>query len=346
VETRDIVISAFAQSAKRIPLDDGTKLSLQGFSQPIDVFTEPPIVLAVDASTEGEEVFYDKAFGRELAKYRDADGSILRRFIASHLVGVKVRRIALVGFSAGGVFVKGVLASPDAAMVDTAIFLDAIHLSKSWDNKVLPESVGPLVNYGVRSALAEGEWDGPLMVQAHTEIATPHPSVTATVESAAAITAGVFANSPASARSGYNPELLLAGPPPPGVTLGPSTGLPAPAKHWAEVPPPLMKARGNYYAMNFGGTYGADHAFIAWFVQRGIWRAMLAPRWNEGLDCKPPKPASGLGQAFCGPGGIVVPDGTFPTPVGPNWPAALLGLVVGATVGFVGGGMLKRRRLA
>jgi hypothetical protein len=340
-ETRDVVISAFAQSAKKLTLDDGSKLSLQGFSQPLDAFTEPPIVLAVDASTQGEEVFYDKAFSRELAKYRDADGSILRRFIASHLVGVKVRRIALVGFSAGGVFVKGVLASSDAKFVDAAIFLDAVHLSKAWDGKILPESLGPMVNYGVRAASAAEEWDGPLMVQAHTQIATPHESVSSTSESAKAISAQVAANAPGSARAGYNPELLLAGPPPPGVTLGPTTGLPPPAKHFEAIPPPAIKALGNYYALNFGGTYGADHAFIAWFVQRGVWKAMLAPRWNEGLDCKPP--TSGLGQSFCGPGGIVVPDGMFPTPAGPNWPSALAGLALGVGMGFLGGRALRRR---
>lgn len=338
-ESRDVVISAFAQSAKRLTLDDGTKLSLQGFSQPLEAFTEEPVVLSVDATTQEGEVFYDKAFGRELARYRDGDGSILRKFLANRLIGVKPRRIALVGFSAGGGFVKGILASPDAKFIDTALFLDAVHLSLSWDGKVLPEALGPLVNYGVRAASAQEEWDGPMMIQAHTSIATPHPSVTSTTGSAQAITAQVAANAPGAVKSGYNPDLLLAGPPPPGITLGPTTGLPLPAKHFSAVPPPTFKGLGNYYTMDFGGTYGADHAFIAWFVQRNIWRAMLAPRWNQGLDCKPPA----MGQSFCGPGGIVVPDGTFPTPDGPRWPAALAGLAAGVTLGYLAGGVVRRR---
>lgn len=344
-EGRDVIVSAFAQSAKRLTLDDGSKLSLQGFSQPLDAFVEPPIVVAVDATTQGDEVFYDKAFGRALAKYRGPDGSILPKLLASHLTGVKVRRVALVGFSAGGVFVKGVLGSPDANNVDAAIFLDAIHLSKSWDGKVLAEGLGPLVNYGVRAATAEGEWGGPLMVQAHTHIATPHPSVTSTSESAAAITAQVAANAPNAAKSGYNPDLLLAGPPPPGVTLGPSTGLPQPSKHFEAIPTPGVKALGNYYALDFGGTYGADHALIAWFVQRGIFLAMLAPRWNEGLgpECQPPGPTSGLGQTFCGPGGVIVPEGAYPTPAS-NWPAALAGLAFGTAVGFFAARRLAPRR--
>lgn len=341
MEQRDVIISAFAQSAKKLTLGDGSKVYLKDFSQPLDVFTEPPVVLAVDATTEGDEVFYDKAFGRELSKYRDADGSILKRFIASHLVNVKVRRIAIIGFSAGGVFVKGVLAGPDAAYVDAAIFLDAVHLGRPYAGAPpLAEAVGPLANFGVKAALAETEWAGPMMVQAHTEIATPHPSVTSTSESALAITKAVTANAPGAVRAGFTSQ-LTEGPPPPSVSLGPSVGLPPPEKLFAAFPEPSGKAIGNYYALNFGGKYGADHAFIAWFVQRGIFRAMLAPRWNEGLDCKP---TSGLGQTFCGPGGVVVPDGMFVTPPGPNWPAALAGLAMGTLTGFLAGRSLRRRR--
>lgn len=339
-ESRDIIISAFASTGKHVTLADGTKLALQTFSQPLDVFTEAPILLGVDASLEPGEVFYDKAFSRELARYRDATGAILPGFLRTHLAGVKVRRIALIGFSAGGGFVRGVLGSPDAAYIDTAIFLDAIHISRAYEGgPPLPQSLSPVVNFGVRAASAPGEWQGPMMVQAHTHIATPHPSVLSTSESAAAISAAVLPNAPGAPRAGYDPGLLLGGPPPPAISLGPSTGFPPPEKVFEQMVQPTGPAVGNYYVMDFGGTVAADHGFMAWFVQPGIWRGLLAPRWNAGLDCAP---AGGLGQEFCGPGGVIVPDGVYTVPEGANWPAALAGLALGTAIGFAAGKAVGR----
>jgi hypothetical protein len=333
-EPRDVIISSFASSGKKLKIGD-EKVDLQTFSQPLDVFTDEPILLHVDATTQGGEIFYDKAFAREVQRYRDEEGYILRRFLRSHLADVKVRRICCIGFSAGGTFVKAVLNGPDAQYVDSAIFLDAIHLGRPYAGAPpVPESLAGLVKYGVRAASAPGEWDGPMMVQAHTSIATPHESVTSTTESAAAITAQVAANSPGAVRTGYDPALLLAPPPPPAIELGPNVGLPKPSKVFDSVPVPTGVSRGNYRVFNFGGTYGADHAFIAWFVQRNIFKAFLAPRWNEGMNCKP---TDGLGQEFCGPGGIIVPDGTYEVPGGANWPAALAGLAVGVGLGLWAG---------
>lgn len=332
---RDVIISAFASSARTVKLADGEKLDLKDFSQPLGLFTEEPILLDVPATPKAGEGFYDKAFSREISRYRDQDGSVLKRFLATRLVDVEVRRIALVGFSAGGTWLKGVLNGPDAAFVDSAIFLDAIHIARIPGGDVIGSSAAPLVNYGVRSAQAQGEWDGPMMVQAHTSIATPHPSVTSTTQSAEALTARILPNAPNAVKTGYDPDLLLGGPPPPAVSLGPSTGLPPPEKVFGGVPTPGYLGRGNYRVFDFGGTVGADHAFVTWFVQPGIWRALLAPRWNAGLSC--PKPTEGLGQEFCGPGGIVVPKGTYPTPGPPNWPAAVAGLATGFAVGALAG---------
>jgi hypothetical protein len=335
-DARDVIVTAFAQSGKTLRLADGSKINLKDFSEPLDIFTEKPIVLAVDATTQGDEVFYDKAFGRELERYRDQNGSILTRFLASHLAEVKVRRLGIIGFSAGGVFVKGILSSQDAAFIDSAIFLDAVHLGRPYAKAPpLAQAVAPLANFGVRAALAPDPWQGPLMIQAHTHIASPAPdSVTSTSESAAAITAVVKANAPGASRFGFNPDLFFEGPPPPAVTLGPETGLPPPAKTFSAIPDPAGTGIGNYYTLDFGGTVGADHAFIAWFVQRAIFKAFLGPRWNEGLDCKPSS-AGALGQGFCGPGGVIVPEGVFQVPGGPNWQAALAGLVVGVGLGYV-----------
>lgn len=214
--------------------------------------------------------------------------------------------------------------------------LDGLHLQKAWEGapEFVSQSIGPWTAFGVRAARAENEGDGPMLVNAHTHIARPAATVGSTAESAAALTSQVLANAPGAGRTGYDPELLLGGPPPPAVTLG-GGNLPLPAVTYDQISPPRGVGVGNYHSLDFGGRFAADHAFVAWFVQRGLWRAFLATRWNAGLDCKPPA-VSGLGQTFCGPQGIVVPEGVFPIPALPGWAYAAAGLGIGLTIGYLG----------
>lgn len=326
---RDVIVSAFATPPGSIEVG-ASQYSKREIAQPLDAFVEEPVLVQVDATRMGNEGFYDKAFGREAARYRDESGSILRRFLASHLSGVEVRRIAVVAFSAGGVFASKLLGSPDATWIDSVIMLDALHLQKSWEGapSFLEQSIGPWANFGVRAARS----DGPMLVLAHTEIARPAPTVGSTQESAQALSSQVAANSPGAPRTGI-PGVFFEGPPPPAVTLGPAQGLPPPERTYAEIPMPSGVGRGDYHAYDFGGTVGADHAFIAWFVQGAVWRGLLAPRWNAGLDC--PQPVSGLGQArACGPQGVVVPPGTYPIPESVHWGWAAAGLAIGVGVGY------------
>lgn len=334
MQERDVIVSAFATPPGKITIGSET-FSKSAFAQPLEAFIEEPLVVGVDATVQGSEVFYDKAFSREATRYRDQEGSILRSFLASRVRGIRVRRICLVTFSAGTVFASKVLAGPDASYLDTVMVLDGLHLQKSWEGaaEFLSQSIGPWTAYGVRAAQAQDEGAGPMLINAHTHIARPAPTVGSTAESARALTAQVAANAPGAARTGYDPGVLSEGPPPPAVTLGPKNALPPPARTFESVEPLAGIGLGNYHSLDFGGTTGADHAFIAWFVQRGLWRALLAPRWNAGLDCGPPA-VSGLGQTFCGPQGIVVPEGTYPVPEGAAWGWAAAGLAIGGAVGY------------
>lgn len=339
---RDVIVSAFARSDRVVTATDGTEIDLGTFSQPMSEFVEEPAYVDVPFEIRQGEGHYDKAFRRSAAKYREAGGgSVLQGLFADRLSGMEVRRVCLIGFSAGGSFIDAVLSGPDAEMVDTVIMLDALHLMKAWEGapNFIAEQMGPWVNFGVRCARAVEEVDGPMLIFAHTEIATPSPLVGSTSESIAEISRQVLKNAPGAVRTGYNPDLLLGGPPPPAVSLGPSTGLPAPEVTFERVPPPSGPMRGNYLAMNFGGRVAAHHAFIPWFVQPGLWRALLVPRWNAGLDCEPPAVSGmgGVGQTFCGPQGIVVPQGTYEIPLVSRWVWGGLGFAMGAAAGVMAG---------
>lgn len=339
---RDVIVSAFARSDRVITAADGTEIDLGSFSQPLDAFAEQPAFIDVPFAIKSGEGHYDKAFRRSAAKYeRAGGGSILQGLFAEHLSGMEVRRVCLIGFSAGGSFVDAVMSGPDAEIIDTVIMLDALHLMKSWEGapNFIDEQIGPWVNFGVRCARAVEEVDGPMCVFAHTEIATPSPLVGSTSASIAEVSRQVLNNAPGAVRTGYNPDLLLGGPPPPAVSLGPSTGLPEPEVTFERVPAPTGPMRGNYLAMNFGGRVAASHAFIPWFVQPGLWRALLAPRWNAGLDCEPPAVSGlgGMGQRFCGPQGIVVPEGTYEIPAVSRWVWGAAGFAMGAAAGVMAG---------
>lgn len=288
MDERDVILSAFA-----IPPES----DYRDIAMPIDLFTEEPIVVGIDPDYSKGAGSDAGGFAQAAENYRDQDGYILRRLLRARLTGVKVRRIALIGFSAGGTFVSKVLGAADAENIDSVMALDAVHLQRGC--KTCPffaQSIGPWASFGVRAARGVTETagvTGPMLLLSHTAIRQGpdrEEQVGNTNESAAAIYEMVQKNSPDALRIGVDPGLMLAGPPPPPVTISvrrpiaPGQSVPI-TKTWDVMPEPVIHATGNCWAFDYGGNNEADHIFQARYVQGALWRSFLAPRWNAGLDC-------------------------------------------------------------
>ncbi len=341
-EERDVVVSAFA-----VP----PQATYREIAMPLGLFAEEPEVVGVDP-LYGEGASSDAAaFGAAADSYRDQDGFILRRLLRQRLRGITVRRIALVGFSAGNTFVGRVLAGSDAPYVDTVIALDGMYGQKLWNGAWHAPSLAPWVNFGVRAALGAARADGPMMLVSYTHIASHAPDkVGSTRESAEEVTAQVRANSPGAARIGFSLDELVAGPPPPAVTitvnrpLGDGRSVPI-TRTWDAMPEPGVASRGNYFTLDYGGSNEADHVFQARYVQGALWRAFLVPRWSEPASCPSP-----LGQdeaGGCVTPGVLAPPSVYQIRPSHNWPAALAGLALGVTGGYLlGHGIEGRRRRA
>jgi len=323
-----------------------------------DVFMAP-----TDTKRAPREPWGGTPFAREAAMYRAKTGtdSVLAGLLASKAKGVEARRICLVGFSAGGTFVGQVLKSEtDRRMVDVVILLDALMVSKSPAGFV-PQALAPWAQYaaqaifaGIKSERGTGAKDpflGPVFVSTHTNI-KQSAALEAIVGNTTASTDAVLDASAKAASElpeyeGGTPKhittdwkQLVQGFPPDAfpLTIGPSQGVPGPAKTWNSMPLPNIKAAwGNFYDLDYGGTTAADHVFQAWRVQRAVWQTMLAPRWNA--ETQSPYSVAGLGafERCCpGPGGNFVPSGFFPTGA-PYWQMALA-----AAAGFFAGKTLLK----
>jgi hypothetical protein len=348
---RDVVISCFA-----------TRRS----AQPVDALAQSPAVISVDglgsdqykASFDTErkprEPWGSQPFAREAERYRDADGSILRKLIQSKARGVTTRRIELVSFSAGTTFIGKVLASPiDAANVDAVIVLDGLHLPKLWSGEFEPRALRTWVDFASRAAgigqpVQNASAGGagflvPLMVISHTNIkqdAAKEKLVGNTTDSAEAVTHAVwqrFQRDGRSSRASFEPydgaALCATAPPPPAVTLGPPG--PPPSKTWTRPACPDPWRLGNLWEIDYGGRSGADHIYQAWYAQKAIWQQWLVPRWNrarsQGLVGLGAPPAAGLGD-FVEWWGNLVPEGVYPASV-PYWQMGL-GALVGGALGY------------
>ena len=108
---------------------------------------------------------------------------------------------------------------------------------------------------------------------------------------------------------------------------------------WNVMPQPAVRSRGNFWVLDYGGTGPADHIYTAWYAQRDIWRYFLVPRWNVGPKCryadmKNPVAGYGLG-AECVPNRVMVPAGVYPTAGWGPLLAALEGLAVGTSLGYL-----------
>lgn len=361
---RDVIISAFATPPQE---------EQRAIAQPTELFKDEPLLIDLagigsdvwmgptDTKRAPREPWGGTPFAREAAMYRQKSGgdSVLAGLLASKARGVTPRRICLVGFSAGGTFVANVLKSAtDRAMVDVVILLDALMVSRSPAG-FIPQALQPWAAYGakaifagIRSERGTGARDpflGPVFVSTHTNIkqskALEAMVGNTTSSTDAVMDASAKAASELPEYEGGSPKHIEtnfgnlvqhfpAGSFP--LTIGPSQGVPGPAKTWTSMPMPLIKAAwGNFYDLDYGGTTAADHVLQAWRVQRACWHTFLVPRWNA--DTTSPYSVAGLGDFWrcCpGPGGNFVPSGFFSTGA-PYWQMALAaagGFFVGKTI--------------
>lgn len=369
---RDVIVSAFSTPPQA---------AIRSIAQPLGEFKDKPHLITLsgigsetwmgptDTARKPREPWGGTPFAREAAMYasRDPNRSVLRGLLASQAKGIDVRRIALVGFSAGGTFVGKVLSNPeDRQMVDAVIMLDALHIAKIPGGTFVPKSMEPWVEYGWRAAEAGAlaqphdqttdPFLGPLFVTSHTNIkqdAAKEAIVGNTTDSSNVVLRALFervTDKYDRARTvSFDRRALDTPTVPLPLTIGPGgataagekltgAGVPAPAKTWDAWPRAKFNGVGLFYDLDWGGTVAADHVFQPWFAQPAIWRAFLIPRWNATVQT--PYTVSGLPLAgdwlrCCpGPGGNIVPPGFYPTGV-PYWQLGLAGVL-----GFAAGALL------
>jgi len=298
---RDVIISAFATPPQA---------KMRALAQNLNLFKDTPLIIDVngigsdvwkgpdDISRKPREPWGGKPFAREAAMYRQrGGGSVLRGLINAHMrsPGDDPRRIAIVAFSAGGTFAHKVLEEA-RHLIDTVILLDALHIAKTPNGKFSGKDAKPWIEFASKAALAGcltertdlvGALKGPVFVSAHTAIkqsADKERLVGNTTASTQAVWRTVLEREPFCPPFEYPlTKLRTSAPDAFPVTIGPSQGVPPPAKTWTSMPVPVIDvAVGNMFALNYGGTGPADHVLQAWHIQRAIWETFLAPRWNAG----------------------------------------------------------------
>lgn len=332
MDQKDVIISAFAVPPRR---------SDRAIAMPFEDWDDAPVVLGVDADYSSGASSDAAGFAQAAENYRDQDGYILRRLLRDRLTGVEVRRIALVGFSAGGTFLSKVLQGPDAEHVDVVLVLDGMHIQKLYDGSFFSGSLSPWVDFGVRAARGSADGAGPLMLVTHTHIrqdAGREKLVGNTADSAAAVMRMIVPNAPDAVRMGFDPDLLLAAPPPPSVTItvqrpiAPGQSVPI-SRTWDGMPMPAVSAKGNVFMLDYGGDNEADHVFQARYVQGAAWRTFVGPRWQAPLSCPPTQAEA----APCVGTGVFAPPGLYQTREAAHWGYALAGLAIGTAIGFKAG---------
>lgn len=371
---RDVIISAFGIPPQSLPRE---------IAMPLNLFKEEPHVIGLsgigsntfmapsDTTRAPREPWGGKPFAREALMYKDADGSVLRRLLQSQARGIDVRRICLIGFSAGGTFVHKVLESEiDRKMIDVVIMLDALHLNKYPSGAFIQSDLDPFAKFGANALMAgvraktgtnsKDPFLGPVFVSSHTNI-KQSAALEKIVGNTTASTAATFEASiqalqqlPEFKQYGGSPRHIetkwsdmvsgfpanafpcTIGPNKAGFSKSWASSVAAPTKEWQSMPAPLVKqAWGNFYDLDYGGTVGADHVFQSWHVQRAMWQTFLVPRWNA--ETTSPYSVAGLGlfEKCCpGPGGNFVPSGVYPTGPSLLWGlgAAAAGFMVGKTL--------------
>jgi hypothetical protein len=308
---------------------------MRAMAQDTYLFTERPVVLGVPYQQymrPEHQGIAASAFGEAANRLRRPNGSILEGFFAKYGKGYHPRSVTLIGFSAGCTFVKRCLEGPDAEWIDAVIALDGVHIAKDWKGDPLLSEADPWVQFGLKAANDER-----LMVIANTAIIPSSRLITSTRQSSALVYSQVWerARQPVQPPAiGVDWDLMTAGPPPPTISI--TGGNPKATKTYETSPLGAVDQIGNFWVLDYGGTLGCDHIYVAWYGQRDIWRTFLAPRLNAGQFCKAPS-LMGLG-AECIPARVFVPEHVYQSePVLATLGPAIGGLAVGGALGYVFG---------
>jgi hypothetical protein len=327
----DVVVSAFATPSSA---------AQRAIAQDTTFMVGDVVVLGVDPIMKEGEILASAGFKRAADQLRDpASKSILGPLFARRLSGYTPRSVTLVGFSAGNNFLYHVLNGPDLEWVDGVIALDGMVGQKLWDGSWHMPSLNPWIKFAKKAA-----YDERLFVCSFTNIAS-HSKQVGSTKATAEFVMDVLSDQVFGTikNPSYDLSNLVKGPPPPEVTItvnrpvqqsdGTVKNVPI-TKTWSEMPTPQIQAIGNAWNLDYGGNVEPDHVFQAVYVQRAIWRTMLAARLNSDLRCRIPDLA-GLGATTCVPNKVLVPEGVFPThsalaSVG----AAIAGLALGGAVGY------------
>jgi hypothetical protein len=322
----DFVVSAFATPPQA---------GMRALAQDLSLFHDQPLVVDVPYQQymkPEHRGIAASAFGEAARRLRQPNGSILEGLFRKYAKGYHPRSVTLVGFSAGTTFVEAVLDGPDAEWVDSVIVLDGVHLNRDWKGDIIPAELRPWVNFGLKAARDER-----MMVLACTDIVPNSRQISPTSVSSGAILDSLWDQARDYAENtavAIDWSLLDQGPPPPPVTV--TGGRPKATKTFDASPLKSVDQIGNSWFLNYGGTLGVDHIYVAWYGQRDIWRTFLAPRLNSGVLCKAPSLA-GLGQD-CIPHRQLVPENVYEAaPVFGNLGASLGGLAAGTAVGYLFG---------
>jgi hypothetical protein len=327
----DLIVSAFATPPQQ---------DMRAMAQDEYLFAARPVVVGVPYQQymkPEHQGIASRAFTEAADRLRSPSGSILENFFAKFAKGLHPRSVTLIGFSAGCSFVKRCLDSPDADWIDAVVALDGVHIAKDWKGDALLSEAEPWISFGLRAARDER-----LLVVANTAIVPSSQQITSTRQSSALLIEQIWERS----RQPVQPpvvsvdwELLTAGPPPPAVSI--TGGLPKATKTFSESPLQSIDQIGNFWALDYGGSIGCDHIYVAWYGQRDIWRALLAPRLNHGAVCKLP-PLAGLAEQ-CLSNRVLIPADVYPaTPILATLGPMLGGLLAGTAVGYAFGKAVGR----
>lgn len=336
---RDVIFSAFATPSQSNLNAAGMRDWTPRMVQPLDEFDESPLLVNVPktgAPGQQPEAWGGKGFVRTADQARAAgDGSIIQGMLRKYAAGVKPRRIALIGFSAGNSFLARTLqSSVDRDLLDTVISLDGMTYNKSGGKPIMTGNISGWIEFGKKatgtSRMAAGETSPyltPLFVIAHTRI-EPSPANAAVVSSthkASDLLIHTLEHQyntlrdqlPASvvqAQGRRQLEVIArlqaaleAVPQPVTINCGGAsqtyewkgTGNAQRGKGglW-----PWLGYLGNLWNLNFEGVRGPDHCMIAYVAQQAIFRTYLIPRWNSRSDA-----VAGLGEHPDGIGGDLAP---------------------------------------
>ena len=293
---RDVVLSCFATASQETvnAIKQGPK-GLDYF-QPLDGFTDPPLVISVPYSLQANEGNVSPAYSRQAQKYKNSgNGSIIRGALSELAPGVEARTVSLSCFSGGQAFAKEVIKNGEGKYVDTIMMLDGLHLSAA---NVGQKTDGIQAEWAPWVEYAKDAWGGEkLLVLLHTNITIPSPYALSTTESARLVTDKLESVHLSDVHGTFRLEdfhnAVNDSTPPPSVSIWSPIAKPD-TKNWDSFPWKLVQVAGNYIDLDIGGSTPQDHIFAATYGQRLVWRHYYRARMNQAE--KLCSPTSGVGS--------------------------------------------------